>query len=163
MQIELRRISYSAALSHETRAFTADIWIDGRKAGNAENHGTGGCTNIHPHALQQRLDEYGKTLPQVDIGSMSGGEPSLIAQDGEWIVGRLLDDWILLRDLRRRLRNRLLYVRNGEHGIMQSKVLQPAQLTQILGSAEIREKWNVATFLNSVPEAEALALYREHA
>ena len=112
MQIELRRVSYSATLSQETSAFTADIWVDGKKAGSAENHGTGGCTNIHPHALQQRLDEQGKTLPQVDIGSMSGSAPSFIDQNGEWIVGRLLDDWILLRDLRKRLKNRVLYTRS---------------------------------------------------
>ena len=160
MQIELRRVSYSATLSQETSAFTADIWVDGRKAGSAENHGTGGCTNIHPHALQQRLDEHGKTLPQVDIGSMSGGAPSLIAQDGEWIVGRLLDDWILLRDLRKRLKNRVLYTRSDKPGIFTTKVLRPGQQTQILGSAEIKGKWNVATFLNSLPEAEALAFYR---
>ena len=162
MQIELRRVSYSATLSQETSAFTADIWVDGKKAGTAENHGTGGCTNSHPPALQQRLDEHGKTLPQVDIGSMSGGAPSLIAQDGEWIVGRLLDDWILLRDLRKRLKNRVLYTRSDKPGIFTTKVLQPGQKTQILGSADIKAKWNVVTFLNSVLEADALALYREH-
>ena len=74
----------------------------------------------------------------------------------------MLDDWILLRDLRTRLKNRLLYVKYGERGIMQTRVLQPAQMTQALGSAESRAKWNVATWLNSVPEAEALALYHEH-
>ena len=162
MQIELRRVSYSATLSQKTSAFIADIWVDGKKAGSAENHGTGGCTNIHPPTLQQRLDEHGKTLPQVDIGSMSGGAPSLIAQDGEWIVGRLLDDWILLRDLRKRLKNRVLYTRSDKPGIFTTKVLQPGQKTQILGSADIKAKWNVATFLNSVLEADALALYREH-
>ena len=162
MQTELRRISYNASLSQETSAFTADIWVDGKKAGSAENHGTGGCTNIHPHALQQRLDEHGKTLPQVDIGSMSGGKPRLISQDGEWIIGQLLDDWILLRALRKQLKNRAVYTKVGEVGIFVTRVLQPVQLTQILGSAEIKAKWKVATFLNSVPEAEALALYREH-
>ena len=50
MQFELRRVSYSATLSQETSAFTADIWVDGKKAGSAENHGTGGCTNIRPPA-----------------------------------------------------------------------------------------------------------------
>ena len=92
---------------------------------------------------------------------MSGVAPSLIAQDGEWIVGRLLDDWILLRDLRKRLKNRVLYTRRDKPGIFTTKVLQPGQQMQILGSAEIKAKWNVATFLNTVPEAEALTLYRE--
>ena len=93
---------------------------------------------------------------------MSGGKPRLISQDGEWIIGQLLDDWILLRSLRKQLKNRAVYTKVGEAGIFVTKVLQPAQLTQILGSAEVKAKWKVATFLNSVPEAETLALYREH-
>lgn len=43
MKIELRRISYSAALSQETAAFTAEVWIDGELAFHARNEGTGGA------------------------------------------------------------------------------------------------------------------------
>jgi len=43
MKIELRRISYNAALSQETAAFTAEVWIDGEVAFHARNPGTGGA------------------------------------------------------------------------------------------------------------------------
>ncbi|MGI9376018.1 MAG: hypothetical protein ACR2PC_07995 [Tsuneonella suprasediminis] len=43
MKIELRRISYNAALSQETAAFTAEVWIDGELAFHARNQGTGGA------------------------------------------------------------------------------------------------------------------------
>lgn len=43
MKIELRCISYSAALSQETAAFTAEVWIDGELAFHARNEGTGGA------------------------------------------------------------------------------------------------------------------------
>ncbi|KAJ8138093.1 hypothetical protein OY671_008695 [Metschnikowia pulcherrima] len=43
MKIELRRISYNAALSQETAAFAAEIWIDGESAFHARNQGTGGA------------------------------------------------------------------------------------------------------------------------
>ena len=43
MQIELRRISYSAALSRETSAFSAEVWIDGELAFLVRNEGTGGA------------------------------------------------------------------------------------------------------------------------
>ena len=43
MQIELRRISYNAALSQETAAFAAEVWIDGELAFHARNQGTGGA------------------------------------------------------------------------------------------------------------------------
>ena len=43
MKIELRRISYNAALSQETAAFAAEVWIDGELASHARNQGTGGA------------------------------------------------------------------------------------------------------------------------
>lgn len=47
MQIELRRISYSAALSQETAAFSAEVWVDGEFAFHARNQGTGGADFYH--------------------------------------------------------------------------------------------------------------------
>ena len=90
------------------------------------------------------------------------GEPNLIPQDAEWIVGHMLDDWILLRALCKRLKKRVLYIELGKHGIMQTKVLPPEKIRQILGSAELKAKWRVETWLNGVSEEEALKLFREH-
>ena len=47
MKIELRRISYNAALSRETAAFSAEVWIDDALAFHARNHGTGGADLYH--------------------------------------------------------------------------------------------------------------------
>jgi hypothetical protein len=47
MKIELRRIHYSGALSQETAAYTAEIWIDGELAFHARNEGTGGADIFH--------------------------------------------------------------------------------------------------------------------
>lgn len=47
MKIELRRISYNAALSQETAAFSAEVWIDGELAFHARNQGTGGADFYH--------------------------------------------------------------------------------------------------------------------
>lgn len=43
MKIELRRINYNAALSQDTAAFAAEVWIDGELAFYARNEGTGGA------------------------------------------------------------------------------------------------------------------------
>jgi len=47
MKIELRRISYSAALSQETAAFSAQVWIDDELAFHARNQGAGGAGFYH--------------------------------------------------------------------------------------------------------------------
>ena len=158
MRIELRKVEYSARLSEETAAFGAEIWIDGQRAGHARNQGQGGPTLISPMSLAQRLDEHGKTLPAETIA----GEPPFVVQpDGEWIVGRLLRDWILLRNLKRELRDRALFTQNDKPGLFRTSVLKPVQLEQVLESAETRQRWNVAVFLNHLPVDDALRLYRE--
>ena len=163
MKIELRKVSYSPALSEETSNFHADIWIDGKKEGYAQNHGTGGATNVQPNTLRARLDTYGKTLPEVDIGTPTGGPPRMIVQDAEWIVDNLLTNWIVRRDLKRSLKNRALYTHMEKPGIFQSKVLTAEQLKQVLESEDIKAKWNVKAWLNTMPEEEAVAIYRDEA
>lgn len=158
MRIELRKIDYSASLSQETTAFSADIWIDGIKEGHATNHGQGGPTLIEPLALSRRLDKHGKTLP---IETIEGDPPFVFQPDGEWLVGAALNTWILRRDMKRALKKRILFTRSDQPGLFQSKVLKPVQLQHTLASSEIRQKWNVQVFLNLVPEEEAFRLYRD--
>lgn len=45
--VELRKFKHSPSLSQETEAFTADLYLDGRKAAHVSNHGTGGSNSIH--------------------------------------------------------------------------------------------------------------------
>lgn len=163
MKIELRKVSYSAALSEETSNFHADVWIDGKKEGYAQNHGTGGGTNVQPNTLRVRLDAYGKTLPEVDIGTPTGGPPRMIVQDAEWIVDDLLTVWIVRRDLKRSLKNRALYTHAEKPGVFQSKVLTADQLKQVLESEDVRTKWKVKAWLNTMPEEQAIAVYRGEA
>ena len=163
MKIELRKVSYSPALSEETSNFHADVWIDGKKEGCAQNHGTGGATNVQPNTLRARLDTYGKTLPEVDIGTPTGGPPRMIVQDAEWIVDNLLTNWIVRRDLKRSLKNRALYTHMENPGIFQSKVLTAEQLKQVLESEDVKTKWKVKAWLNTMPEEQAITVYRYEA
>lgn len=68
MNIELKKITISLALSEETTAFVADIYINGYKAGYAKNQGHGGNTDIHHYDPKGRqliteAEAYCKTLP----------------------------------------------------------------------------------------------------
>jgi hypothetical protein len=45
MKIELKNIKIYSAMSEETTAFTADIYVNGEKVGYARNDGRGGCTD----------------------------------------------------------------------------------------------------------------------
>jgi len=73
MKIELRRVSYSAALSQETAAFSADIWIDGELAFHACNQGTGGADFYH------RVGRW--TEAEVDAWLKANRPPHLLGGD----------------------------------------------------------------------------------
>ena len=45
MKIELKKISFSERMSDETNCFIADLYINGKKVGECNNDGRGGCTN----------------------------------------------------------------------------------------------------------------------
>jgi len=76
MQLELKKIKISKGLSHETIAFTGELWVNGEKAALVENSGTGGPNRVYPFPssdenkfkLVKEADEYCKTLPPVPSG-----------------------------------------------------------------------------------------------
>ena len=99
----------------------------------------------------------------MDIGTLTGDAPRMIVQDAEWIVDALLANWVVRRDLKRMLRNRAVYTRVDVPGIYQTRVLTPERLAEVLGSAAVKERWKVKAWLNTMPEDEAVATYREAA
>jgi len=97
MKIELKRISFSERMSEETYAFTADLYINGKKVGECKNTGQGGCTDYygikHYHSDDiQKAEAYCKTLPKVKYGD-SEWEESL-----EGVINQLLEDWLKAKD-----------------------------------------------------------------
>ena len=58
MKVELKNIKHCQALSHETNAFTAKVYVDGKHVGDAENSGHGGCTGVRT-AWKGEKDEKG--------------------------------------------------------------------------------------------------------
>lgn len=70
MKLELKSIKHNPSLSEETEAFTADLWVNGKKVAYCSNRGHGGCTDYRAYdkLLQPLLAEaevYCKSLPPV--------------------------------------------------------------------------------------------------
>ena len=112
MQIELRRISYSAALSQETAAYSAQIWIDGELALHARNQGTGGADFYH---------QVGRwTVAEVDAWLKANrpvrtlDENLACDHDLEIEVSDLLLHAVKGRRLKRLLRTNLVTIENNQ-------------------------------------------------
>ncbi len=92
-RVELRKITYSPSLSQETNAYAADIYLDGKKVGTTENHGTGGADNwyiANPIALAA-FNEFISAQPDVP-SEYSPDEP--FKMDAELYFGQLFEQWL---------------------------------------------------------------------
>lgn len=162
MQIELKRISHNERLSEETFAFSADLYIDGAKAGDVRNSGHGGCHMFSDRAAEERLNAYARTLAPIDVSGMyRDGEKHTMPQDAESIVNDLVSAYLVERDLKKALSKRILYTKQGETAIYQTKAMAADVRARILAHpAKMAEAWKAEKVLNLIPFDEALRLYR---
>jgi len=59
MKLALKNIKIAKHLSEETTAFTASLYVDGKRVGDVRNGGTGGCNmySLRPFSLEGELDD----------------------------------------------------------------------------------------------------------
>lgn len=82
MKVELKKLKTYAALSEETVAFTADVWINGKRSGDAKNDGHGGCTlvRISDRDLAKQLVEFGDSQKPAGQRFLDPGDAWLVDQ-----------------------------------------------------------------------------------
>lgn len=115
MKIELKKVYTNARFSEETECFRAEVWIDGVKAGNAGNQGHGGSNEYHPLALHERLAEYAKTLPDVDVSAMYGdGQKHTMPMCADLVISDVLAEHAHTKTLNRLFKKKLVLVRGGK-------------------------------------------------
>jgi hypothetical protein len=107
MLIELKNLKTLASLSEETHCYTAKIYVDGKPAFNASNHGHGGCDNYDPiapftYADVKRISDWlGENRPPIT------GYGSELKVDLELEVGQLINDEIARKRLARILKSQI--------------------------------------------------------
>ena len=89
MKIELKNIKFSEALSEETNAFVADVFVDNEKVAYAKNDGQGGNTYYHAYLGKNKVvkaaEGFCEDLP-CDIHGYK--------MDLEAMIDTLLEDWL---------------------------------------------------------------------
>lgn len=103
MKIEIKNIKHSAHLSEETEAFTATLYIEGKKAAYVRNDGQGGPTNIVPEngdgrKLVQQAVSYCRTLPPILDPETDGLTGTPLPMDLELFIDTLLFDYLKGKD-----------------------------------------------------------------
>ena len=72
MNVTLKNLKINNKLSDETTCYSATVLVDGKPIGTAGNRGCGGDDEFHwtDREAGRRLEEYAKTLPQVEAYGM---------------------------------------------------------------------------------------------
>lgn len=97
MKIELKNIHFSEQLSEETNAFSANLYIEGVKAGRVSNRGRGGPTVCKPgHERGDQLiiaaEAHCRSLPSEK--SSSGSNQYELRMDLGRYVDKLLVNYL---------------------------------------------------------------------
>lgn len=153
MNIELKNIKHYESMSEETNCFQATIYIDGKRAGEASNRGHGDPIHILPYELHKTLNEYARTLPPLEYEGIT------FEQDAETLIGGLLTDWLMSRELKRLMSGRVIFLKDSK--IKQSIKLDKAKLAEILKYKS--PLFEGGTILNNLPFAEAVEIYKRFA
>jgi len=155
MKIELKALKYSDFASQETHCFHANIYIDGKKAGWAENNGHGGMTSIHPHQLYTTIRQCTDKIPPR-IVDFNGTTLTLEASPDSY-VDELVTLALHERDLKRAMKTRILFTRGNQ--VFETQKFDAAKLSAAVNHPQVREKLDADQVLNLLPIAEALKLY----
>ncbi len=111
MKIELRNLKIAATLSEETTAYTGTIYIDGKRAFDASNHGQGGCDNFRPISPFTYKDlEAVNAWLKANRTPMANQYGSPLEYDLELEVGDLITKFEVRKTLDRLLKKKLVVV-----------------------------------------------------
>lgn len=162
MKIELKSIKYAAFASEETSCYSATLWVDGKKIGDVSNEGHGGCDRFHgDQAAYAAADAWCKAnLPQWTINGEPGDTP--FPTDLEMHCGALLEEFLIGRDMDSGLRTKALFTDPDRPGLFsvayRGKIKPDARLF-----ASVLDKTPGAVILNTLPRAEAIAIFKANA
>ena len=120
--IQLKNVKIAWHMSEETTAFTATLYIDGKKAAHVKNEGRGG--DNHPRFLDRELEkefhEFCKSLPPRDYGmDADGAFNETYPMNYDSFIGDLLTEWISNDDWKKACKKGIAYTltshKDGEY------------------------------------------------
>ncbi len=81
MRVELKKLQIVARMSQETICFVADVYVDGKKVGTAENEGHGGNTSVRiDRSVSASVDAHARSVLPEDMKQYEHLNPT------EWLI-----------------------------------------------------------------------------
>jgi hypothetical protein len=155
MKIELKALKYSDFASQETHCFQANIYIDGKMKGTADNDGRGGMTTIRPWELHNEIKLYTDKIPPKVY--TYGDQSMTLEASPDSYIDELVTLALHEKDLKRAMKTRILFTRGNQ--VFETQKFDAAKLSAAVNHPQVREKLDADQVLNLLPIGEALKLY----
>lgn len=114
MKVEIKNLKVNQRLSEETLCFSCDLYVDGKRVGEASNHGTGGPTDVHVYkgsgptraydgALMARLEAHAEATMGPDAIRWEASEHTSADKVGKLVdgLGQYIDHLVYAEDDRK--------------------------------------------------------------
>lgn len=88
--VVLKKVSHSAALSEETEAFSAEVWMGGKKIATADNSGRGGETMVWACREGRSVNPEGLATLRSKLFDAIEAEPRAFQAKVHGLIDRLL-------------------------------------------------------------------------
>ena len=100
MKFELKSIVFSERMSEETNAFTADLFVDGKKLCFVKDNGQGGCIDYQLHDFKnndylKEVETYCRLLPPIVYGETK------LDNNLEMVIGELFEKWLAEKEVKK--------------------------------------------------------------
>lgn len=162
MKFELKGLKYAAFASEDSHCFEATLYIDGKRFCQVSDDGHGGCTNyfplkgdLHQNKLYPKIKEINDELKK-ELLPCSWDENETIENDLEIVVGNLVNEALVLKDIKRQLK-KISYIKGDNTAeVFEVKLAPTAE-----NLAKVRNnQWWKSSFkvLNEMPIDEVLKL-----
>lgn len=157
MKLELKNITVNELLSDETHCYSASLYVDGKNIGTVSNRGHGGCDDFHgDREAYQRADDWCQNnLPATNLGN---GLADVTTDLETWCAQRVTDH-LICRDMKRTMERKALFTLPGKPGIFQLGYKGRRTPDPMLFTV-IERQHPGAQILNTMPEADALSVFR---
>lgn len=164
MILTLKNLKASEHLSEETQAFTATVYIDGKRAFYARNQGCGGENMLDPiqadadgiKAFRQTVDsarEFFSAQPSVPCEY----DGSSLPMNLDFAISLAVEEALYLKDMKRCLKRVTVSTPEGIQTFKATFKPTPENL------ARIAAKYPTYVILNTLSETAALTVWKESA
>jgi hypothetical protein len=168
MKLELKNVKINETFSEETLMFMADLFVDGKKVGYANNDGRGGCTSYNAYENQRealaKAEAYALTLPST-ITEFGGKDYEFKSSLESWIddaVNKIYDakaqakaekkmQLIMQTQVVWGIPNGNTYKHLGFKGGIKLDVLSPASVKSLVDAVKSRMLPNEEIFNKNIP------------